>query len=179
MNSIDLLLFLPIILTLTRWHKWVTNVFFVSRAQKSSAQHFLSRFQTERNLNEEKSEPIVFSFNSEIDFCSSNFGISAEDLKRKLTSKQLEFKEQQENKRVEQSFTKEKAIFSRDALAKSIYARIFEFLIQVFFSSKQTRKMFESLCFHQDHQQCRPNRNPMRTFHGNSWYLRFWKFIAQ
>ena len=52
-------------------------------------------------------------------------------LKTKLISKRLEFKEHYENKRVEQAFTIDKAIFTRDALAKSIYARLFDFLIQV------------------------------------------------
>jgi myosin heavy subunit len=34
-------------------------------------------------------------------------------------------------KQVDQTFTVDKAIFTRDALAKSIYARIFDYLIQV------------------------------------------------
>ena len=58
-------------------------------------------------------------------------GISAEDLRTKLISRRLEFKEHDENKQIEQAFTVDKAIFTRDALAKAIYARIFDFLIQV------------------------------------------------
>ena len=58
-------------------------------------------------------------------------GISPEDLRTKLISRRLEFKEHDENKQIEQAFTVDKAIFTRDALAKSIYARIFDFLIQV------------------------------------------------
>jgi myosin-1 len=49
----------------------------------------------------------------------------------KLISKRLEFKEHQENKQVDQTFTVDKAAFTRDALAKSIYSRIFDYLIQV------------------------------------------------
>ncbi|CAF1021275.1 unnamed protein product [Didymodactylos carnosus] len=59
------------------------------------------------------------------------FGIELDYLKTKLISKRLEFKEHQENKMIDQAFTVEKAIFTRDALAKSIYSRIFDYLIQV------------------------------------------------
>jgi myosin heavy subunit len=59
------------------------------------------------------------------------FGIKIDYLKTKLISKRLEFKEHQENKQVEQTFTVDKAIFTRDALSKSIYSRIFDYLIQV------------------------------------------------
>ena len=59
------------------------------------------------------------------------FGIEIDYLKTKLISKRLEFKEQEGMKQVDQTFTVDKAIFTRDALAKSIYARIFDFLIQV------------------------------------------------
>jgi myosin heavy subunit len=59
------------------------------------------------------------------------FGIQIEYLKTKLISKRLEFKEHQENKQVDQTFTVDKAIFTRDALAKSVYSRIFDYLIHV------------------------------------------------
>ena len=59
------------------------------------------------------------------------FGIQVDYLKNKLISKRLEFKEQEGMKQVDQTFTVDKAIFTRDALAKSIYARIFDYLIQV------------------------------------------------
>jgi myosin-1 len=59
------------------------------------------------------------------------FGIGIDYLKTKLISKRLEFKEQEGMKQVDQTFTVDKAIFTRDALAKSIYARIFDYLIQV------------------------------------------------
>ncbi|UJR31428.1 hypothetical protein I4U23_018921 [Adineta vaga] len=66
------------------------------------------------------------------------FGIQIEYLKTKLISKRLEFKEHQENKQVDQTFTVDKAIFTRDALAKSIYSRIFDHLIQAINSAFQT-----------------------------------------
>ena len=59
------------------------------------------------------------------------FGIQVDYLKTKLISKRLEFKEHSENKQVDQTFTVDKAIFTRDALAKSIYSRIFDYLIHV------------------------------------------------
>ncbi|CAF1329366.1 unnamed protein product [Adineta steineri] len=75
------------------------------------------------------------------------FGIEVDYLKTKLISKRLEFKEHQENKQVEQTFTVHKAIFTRDALAKSIYSRIFDHLIQAINSAFQTtKKNFEQFC---------------------------------
>jgi myosin heavy subunit len=59
------------------------------------------------------------------------FGIQIDYLKTKLISKRLEFKEHQENKQIDQTFTVDKAMFTRDALAKSIYSRIFDYLIHV------------------------------------------------
>ncbi|CAF4050383.1 unnamed protein product, partial [Rotaria sp. Silwood2] len=58
------------------------------------------------------------------------FGIEIDYLKAKLISKRLEFKEHQKNEQIDQTFTVDKAIFTRDALAKSIYSRIFDHLIQ-------------------------------------------------
>ncbi|CAF1351666.1 unnamed protein product [Rotaria sordida] len=58
------------------------------------------------------------------------FGIQIDYLKTKLISKRLEFKEHQKNELIDQTFTVDKAIFTRDALAKSIYSRIFDYLIQ-------------------------------------------------
>lgn len=65
------------------------------------------------------------------------FGIQIEYLRTKLISKRLEFKEHSENKQVDQTFTVDKAIFTRDALAKAIYARIFDYLIQTVNSAFQ------------------------------------------
>lgn len=59
------------------------------------------------------------------------FGIQTDYLKRKLISKQLEFKKDTGPELIDQTFTVDKAIFTRDALAKSIYTRIFDHLIQV------------------------------------------------
>jgi myosin-1 len=66
------------------------------------------------------------------------FGIGIDYLKTKLISKRLEFKEQEGMKQVDQTFTVDKAIFTRDALAKSIYARIFDYLIQIINSAFKT-----------------------------------------
>ena len=59
------------------------------------------------------------------------FGIQSEHLKTKLISKRLDIKEHSGTTQVDQTFTVDKAIFTRDALAKSVYSRIFDYLIQV------------------------------------------------
>jgi myosin heavy subunit len=69
-------------------------------------------------------------------------------LKTKLISKRLEFKEHQENKQVDQTFTVDKAKFTRDALAKSIYSRIFDYLIQVKLHSFLFLNLFSPLIDH-------------------------------
>ncbi|CAF5221104.1 unnamed protein product, partial [Rotaria magnacalcarata] len=59
------------------------------------------------------------------------FGIQTEHLKKKLISKKLEFKKEEGPEVIDQTFTVDKAIFTRDALAKSTYSRIFDHLIKV------------------------------------------------
>ena len=90
-------------------------------------------------LNEVSVIDLVLSMNelslfTDLQAPCAYFGIHTEYLKTKLISKRLEFKEQEGMKQVDQTFTVDKAIFTRDALAKSIYARIFDHLIQVIFS---------------------------------------------
>lgn len=72
-----------------------------------------------------------FSFLSDLHAPCLYFGIQNEHLKKKLISKRLDIKEHSGNTQVDQTFTVDKAIFTRDALAKSVYSRIFDFLIQV------------------------------------------------
>jgi myosin-1 len=79
---------------------------------------------------------LLFIFNnilisSDLQAPCAYFGIQIDYLKTKLISKRLEFKEHEVNKQIDQTFTVDKATFTRDALAKAIYARIFEYLIQV------------------------------------------------
>jgi myosin heavy subunit len=71
------------------------------------------------------------SYNSDLQAPCAYFGIQMDILKKKLISKRLDIKEHDVDKTVDQTFTVDKAIFTRDALAKSIYSRIFDYLIQV------------------------------------------------
>lgn len=85
-------------------------------------------------INESKSDTTTFHL--DLHAPCLYFGISSEHLKIKLISKRLDIKEHSGNTQVDQTFTVDKAIFTRDALAKSIYSRIFDYLIQVEFNTK-------------------------------------------
>lgn len=69
-------------------------------------------------------------------------GIDVEYLRTKLTSRTMDSKwgGQMENTTV--TFNVEQAVYARDALAKALYSKIFDFLVNVSF------KMFSSGCFY-------------------------------
>ncbi|CAF1255168.1 unnamed protein product [Rotaria sp. Silwood1] len=85
-----------------------------------------------------ESKQSIFSLLADLQAPCAYFGIQIDYLKTKLISKRLEFKEHQKNELIDQTFTVDKAIFTRDALAKSIYSRIFDYLIQAVNSAFQT-----------------------------------------
>ena len=88
-------------------------------------------FQIDQSERRRATSPFESEFLPDLSDVCRYFGIEENQLKKNLTSKRLEFKEQQENRRIEQRFTFDRAIFTRDALAKGIYARLFDYLIRV------------------------------------------------
>ena len=73
----------------------------------------------------------MHSFFSVLDFPAFLLGISPERLSHKLTSREFESKWGSESESVDVTLNVEQALYTRDALAKDIYARIFDHLVKV------------------------------------------------
>ncbi|KAK2589113.1 hypothetical protein KPH14_001939 [Odynerus spinipes] len=65
-----------------------------------------------------------------LDFPAYLFGISAETLSHKLTSREFESKWGSQSESVDVTLNVEQALYTRDALAKDIYARLFDYLVK-------------------------------------------------
>lgn len=78
---------------------------------------------------------------SGLDFPSYLFLISPDQLAHKLTSREFESKWGSQSESVDVTLNVEQALYTRDALAKDIYARLFDYLIKV---SKQFYKSIVS-----------------------------------
>jgi len=66
-----------------------------------------------------------------LEFPAYLFGISAEQLSHKLISREFESKWGSQSESVDVTLNVEQALYARDALAKDIYARLFDYLVKV------------------------------------------------
>lgn len=69
---------------------------------------------------------------TDLDFPAFLLQISIEQLAHKLTSREFESKWGAQNDCVDVTLNVEQALYTRDALAKDIYARLFDYLVKVF-----------------------------------------------
>lgn len=67
----------------------------------------------------------------DLEFPAFLFGISAEQLSHKLISREFESKWGSQSESVDVTLNVEQALYARDALAKDIYARLFDYLVKV------------------------------------------------
>lgn len=66
-----------------------------------------------------------------LEFPAYLFGISAEQLSHKLISREFESKWGSQSESVDVTLNVEQALYTRDALAKDIYAKLFDYLVKV------------------------------------------------
>ena len=70
---------------------------------------------------------------SVLEFPSYLFGIDKELLRDKLTGRVMDSKWGGKTESIEMKLNVEQAEFTRDALAKTVYSRLFDFLVEVSF----------------------------------------------
>lgn len=68
---------------------------------------------------------------SVLEFPAYLFEISAEQLSHKLISREFESKWGSQSESVDVTLNVEQALYARDALAKDVYARLFDYLVKV------------------------------------------------
>ncbi|XP_011707661.1 PREDICTED: unconventional myosin-Ie-like [Wasmannia auropunctata] len=73
-----------------------------------------------------------------LEFPAYLFGISAEQLSHKLISREFESKWGNQSESVDVTLNVEQALYTRDALAKDIYARLFDYLVKKVNSAMET-----------------------------------------
>lgn len=72
-----------------------------------------------------------------LEFPAYLFRISAEQLSHKLISREFESKWGSQSESVDVTLNVEQALYTRDALAKDIYARLFDYLVKVWQSTQR------------------------------------------
>lgn len=73
----------------------------------------------------------MFLFATALEFPAFLLEISAEQLSHKLTSHEFESKWGSQSESLDVTLNVAQALYTRDALAKDIYARLFDYLVKV------------------------------------------------
>jgi myosin heavy subunit len=77
-------------------------------------------------------DPPVIDHFAGLQFPAYLFEIDTNHLNAKLTSRLFDSKWGGKSDKIDVTLNKEQAVYARNALAKGIYARLFDFLVQVF-----------------------------------------------
>lgn len=88
------------------------------------------KFKKHKGLN-------IFCVFPVLDFPAFLLGISPEQLSHKLTSREFESKWGSQSESVDVTLNVEQALYTRDALAKDVYARLFDHLVKVWMNVNQ------------------------------------------